>query len=227
VIPITIPRIATIIPRVAIAIPGVAIAIPSAFRTLAMPRRPRAVGAVSRWPITTRCIGSFFGTLSRGIRLPVSEFSVLETSGRAGIAALTRCVRALFAAATVAGTLIPLETRRPIAKRPIAARARRVTIIAARCIGVPAGRRAFALAGVVFARARIRLLAIGLRAIGLAGMGALFAIAFARKAALGEFLLGPAGGAGAPLAAEGTIVPAAGMVVFVVIAGHERSFGCR
>ena len=60
-------------------------------------------------------------------------------------------------------------------------------------------------------------------------IGPLLAIAFSGEIALGEFLVGPAGGTGAALAAGGPITPAArGSVVFIVIAGHEWSrFGYR
>jgi len=43
------------------------------------------------------------------------------------------------------------------------------------------------------------------------------------EAALGEFLVRPARFAGAALPAIGTVTPAAGIIVFVVVAGHERS----
>ena len=56
---------------------------------------------------------------------------------------------------------------------------------------------------------------------------ALLAVALA-KPALGELLLGPAGGARPAFAARGTVTPAAGIVVFVSVAGHEGSrFVCR
>src|SRR5262249_49310642 len=43
------------------------------------------------------------------------------------------------------------------------------------------------------------------------------------EAALGEFLLRPPGSTGAALAPGGPVTPAAGIVVFVLVAGHERS----
>jgi hypothetical protein len=52
--------------------------------------------------------------------------------------------------------------------------------------------------------------------------------ALAGKAALGELLLGPPRCAGTALATRRTVTPAAGIVVFIVVAGHEGShFGCK
>ena len=115
--------------------------------------------------------------------------------------------------AVAAGTIIPVEPRRT---RGIAAI-------------IPARRRAFAFAGVGFARACIGFLAIRFGAVGFGGIGPLLATAFSGEIALGEFLVGPAGRTGAALAAGGPITPAArGSVVFIVIAGHEWSrFGYR
>jgi hypothetical protein len=159
-----------------------------AARSVAITRRPGTVGAIALWPVTTRRIGSLFAsTLSRSIRLLVAEFPVLETPGRAGVAAFAaRRVRALLAAGY--GTIITVESLRTIAERPVAA-------------GTPSVAVAFA------------------------GVRALFALGLAGETALGEFFLRPAGRAGAPLAAEGTVAPAAGIVVFVVIARHEWSLG--
>ncbi len=182
-----------------------------------------------------RGIGPLFAiTFARRIRLLVAELPVGKPRGRAGVVAITarravvavevravaaRRVRALVAATVfarfertlLAVAVIAIESRRP----------RRIAIIAAR-------RTIFAIAGVGLATARIGLLAIGFRAVGLAGIGPalavpLVAVAFAGKTALGEFLLRPARGAGTALAAGRAVTPAAGIVVFIVIAGHEWS----
>ena len=91
---------------------------------------------------------------------------------------------------------------------------------------------AIALAGVRFSTAGIRLLAERFCAVGLPGIGtplavALVTVALAGKPALGEFLLRPPRRSRAALAAGGPIAPAAGIVVFVVIAGHECSLGSK
>src|SRR5258705_357425 len=101
--------------------------------------------------------------------------------------------------------------RRTIAKPAVAARTRRVTKIAARRIAV-----AFPGVG---------LLAVRSRALRLAGIRPPLAIAVAAlalaKPALGEFLLRPARSAGTALAPGRTVTPAAGIIVFVVVPGHE------
>ena len=110
----------------------------------------------------------------------------------------------------------------------VEARPRRIAKIPARrtVIAVP-------LAGVGLARTRIGFFAVGFGgvgfsrirpplALGLAAV-ALSSEVLAGKAALGEFLFRSPGGAGAALAAGRAIAPAAGIVVFVVIAGHEWS----
>ena len=82
------------------------------------------------------------------------RISCRKIARRTGIAAIAaRGVRTLFAA-TMRRAVIPVKPLGTIAGRPVAARTRSVAIIAAR-------RRAFALAGVGLARARIGLLAIG------------------------------------------------------------------
>ena len=189
---------------------------------VAVARRPRGVRAVASRPVAVlaktfaaRRIGPLLAAaFTRRIGLPVAEFPVLETRGRAGIAAVAaRGVGTLFAFA--AGSSRSAETADRCGRR--SSRLKR-------------GAGAFALAGVGLAGARIGLLAVGFGAVGLAGIGTPLAIALsllAGKAALGEFLLGSPGGAGAALAAGGPITPAAGIVVFVVVAGHEWShFGC-
>jgi hypothetical protein len=166
-------------------------------------RRPRVAA------LATRCIRSFFTAFTRRVRTLLAA-----TFARAKIFPWP-VIRTVSAAR---GAIVPVETRRP----------RRVAIVAAR-------RRTFALAGVGLARTRIRLFAVGFRSVGLSGIrtilaialariGAALAIAFAGKAALGEFLLRPPCRTGAALAARGSIPPAARRgVVFIVIAGHEWS----
>jgi hypothetical protein len=193
-------------------------------------------------------MGSLFA-VARRIRLLVTKLSVGGSYGRAGVVALTtrravvaaevravraRAVRALVAATVFARlerTFFTVATaRRAGGKRPIAAG----TIVAIktrprRIAEIPAWRAitvAVALAGVGLAPARIRLLVVGSRAGGLAREGAplavaLVAIALPGKSALGEFLLRAPGGPGTALAARRAITPAAGIVVFIVVAGHE------
>jgi hypothetical protein len=57
--------------------------------------------------------------------------------------------------------------------------------------------------------------------LALAGIRPPLAIALAGEVALGEFLVRPARRTGAAFAAGWSITPAAGIVVFVVIAGHD------
>src|SRR5450631_2232438 len=211
-----------------------------ALRTIAIARRPRTERAVSSRPVAifpktfaARRRGSLVAaTVPWRIRLLVGEFPVGELPGRTragarGAVVLTR-IRAIAArgigtllAATIlarakllarfrtiaAWSIVPVETWRTIGKRPIAARTR--------CIAIAARRRAFAFAGIGFARARIRFFAIRLGTVWFAGVGALLAIAFSGEIALGEFLVGPAGGTRAALAAGGPTTRAAGVVVFI------------
>jgi hypothetical protein len=189
--------------------------------TVTVTRRPCTIGAISLRPISletiavlaetfaARGIGSFLATaVPRCVRFLVTEFPVGKSRGRAGIAAILARGGALFAARRI----IPVEAR----------------------------RGALTLAGVGLARTRIGLFAIGLVTIRLDGIGTPLAIAFAGKATFGELLLRTPGGPRAALAASGTaltlaraalavarpITPAAGIIVFVVIAGHEGSH-CR
>jgi len=60
-------------------------------------------------------------------------------------------------------------------------------------------------------------------ALGSGGIGTLVAVTLAGKTALGEFLLRTSRCPGATLASRGPIAPAAGLIVLVVVAGHERS----
>jgi hypothetical protein len=90
-------------------------------------------------------------------------------------------------------------SRGAIRKRAITARTRRIAVVAAR-----------------------RTI------VAVASVGAPFALSLGGEAALGEFLLRPPGNARAAFAARGTVAPTPGVVVFIVVAGHERShFGCR
>jgi hypothetical protein len=73
---------------------------------------------------------------------------------------------------------------------------------------------------VIAARRGVVIPAARRTVIAVAGIRALFALALA-KSPLGKLLLRPASGAGAALAAKWTVTPAAGIVVFVVVAGHE------
>ena len=166
--------------RVALAIPGRAareFLVAAEFsigavatRPVAIARRPRTIGAISTGPVTVlakaltaRGVGPLLtSTLTRRIRPLVAEFLVGEACRRTRIAA--RRVRALFSTAIVTGGVGTLFAAAAalwtIGKRPIAARTRRVAIITARSVCVAAWRRALALAGVRFARARIGLLVI-------------------------------------------------------------------
>jgi hypothetical protein len=187
--------------------------------------------------ITTRGIGPFFTSFSRRIWTLVAATIV------AGAKLLARA--AIGPVATARRAVVFVETGRTRSVTIIATRsvtlvaARSVTIIAARSVAVVAARRrTLALPGIGLARSRIRFLAVGFGAVRLAGIGTLLAIrprrvwplvaiALAGKAALGEFLLWPPGDTGAALAAGGAITPAAvGVVVFIVVAGHEWSH-CR
>jgi hypothetical protein len=123
----------------------------------------------------------------------------------------TRRIRALLAAAIVARAEI-------LALGTVAAR-RAIVAVALAGIGLAAARIGLLLVGLLF----VRLLFVRLAALGPGGIGALLALGAAGKTALGEFLLGAPGRAGAALAAGGPVTPAAGIVVFVVVAGHERS----
>jgi hypothetical protein len=223
------PRVAVAIPRVAPAIPRVALAIPvaraikprfvetrpcTALVTVAILALLPRLGFAMRRPIAEILaraalrIGSLLAiALPRGVRLPVAEFPVLESSGRTGLAAVVvvalgsrrsvitipprRAIATrLEIALIIAPALVPVEPRRP---RPVA-------VIAARC------------ALVVAAAWRTVIAAAGIRAL------ATLALA---EFALGELLLRPPRLARAALAAERAVAPPAGSVVFIVVAGHE------
>ncbi len=187
-------------------------------RPIAIARRARRIRAICSRAVAVlaetfapRSIGPLrSAAFARRVGLLVAEFPVLKTGGRAGLitveirAVAARGIGALFAAVLAAGAVFAVEARRT-----------------GRVIPVTAGRCAVAFAGVSLAAARMRLLVIRSAALGLAGRGALLALALGRKTALGELLLGSARGAGAAFAASRPVTPAAGIVVFVVIAGHE------
>src|ERR1700722_4487124 len=211
----------TSVPRAAVAVPWCAareflVAAKFPLGTIAtgtITIRPIALrpGAVLAEAFAVRWVGPLLATpVPRRVRFFVAEFPVGETRGGPRVTAVG------------AGRAIVAVIVRAIAARRI----RTLFTIATRgaVVAVGARRRAVTFAGIGFARAGIRLLAKGFGAVGLAGIGAPFAVVtFAGKAALGEFLVGTAGGAGAALAAGGPITPAAGIVVFIVIAGHEWS----
>jgi hypothetical protein len=117
---------------------------------------------------------------------------------------------------------------KPFAARPIcplvsefpALKARRgvwlVPFSTAAIVTIEARTAIFAMAGARLVKCRIRFPGAGFFAAGLG------------KAPLFEFLLSARAVAGAAFAATWTVRPSAGIIVFVVIAGHERAhFGYR
>src|SRR5258708_30182616 len=202
----------TAIARVALAIPGRAtgkfvVAAEFSFRPIAARGVRSLLTAALAWRIWP-LVAEFLVGKARG-RTALSALA----ARRAVVAVIVRAIAPrrvgpLFAIA--AGTVIPVEARRTW----------RVSVVAAR-------RSAFAFAGVRFACARIGLLAKRLGVIAPAGIRAFFALTLAGKTAFGEFLFRSPRSAGAALAAGRPIAPAAGIVVFVVIAGHQRSLVCR
>ena len=188
---------------------------PIAARTITIPRPciERAVAsrpiAVLAEPFATRRVGPLLATFSRRVSFLVAEFPVLETPRRSRVittavrAIATRRVRAFFTATIFARperTLLAVAASgRPVAIRPITA--------PTRCIAIFAARRAI---------------------VALSGIRAPFTVSLAAEAALGEFLLRPPRNTRAALATGRAVAPAAGIVVFIVVAGHERrSFRCR
>jgi hypothetical protein len=114
-----------------------------------------------------------------------------------------RLIRALVAATLVARpkrTLLTLiASRGPVGKRSVTTRTRRVTVFAAR--------------RTILAFSRIR---------------PPLALRLARKTAFGELLPRAPRNPRAALAAGRAVASAPGVVVFIIVAGHERSrFGCR
>jgi hypothetical protein len=154
--------------------------------------RPRAEGAIAARTITvfaetlaTRRVGPLLAALSRCVRFLVAEFSVakfpvLETRGRPSVAVTIGPVAARRIGALVAAvftwperTLFALTaSRRPIGKRAITARPRRIAVVTARWAIVT-----------------------------LSGIGTPLAFRLARKTALGEFLFRPPRNARAAFAA--------------------------
>jgi len=181
-------------------------------RTIAM----RSIAALSK-AFTTRRIGALFAAaISRCIWLLVAELAIGKPPGGPGVAALAaRGIGTLF----VAGAVVPGKALRTIAKRTIAARPRRIAVMAARCAFKIAARRPaiVAFAGVRFARAGIGFFLIRFGAVRFAGVWSpLAVVALAGKAALGELLFRPPrrartalAAAGAGFAATGPITPAA------------------
>ena len=201
-----------------------------AARTITIARRPRAVEGRSLPCGNLRRAACRVASRRRPLaayraRLSPNFLSWKRPAGRASPRSPRACRGASRRHAAV--RIIPIEPLRTIAKRPIAAGTRSVPVEAARRIVVVTARGcAFAFAGVRFAGTRIRFLVVGSGALGLAGIGAPFAVALvalalAGETALGELLLGSPRDAGTALAAGRPITPAAGIVVFVVIAGHE------
>src|SRR5712691_3690535 len=163
----------TSIPPVALAIRRAAreflVAAKFSLRTIAA----RSVAVLAK-AFAARRVGSLLtAAFPRCIRFLVAEFLFGKSRGGPSIATVgtrravvaiviradaTRGVGALFGT-VAARTIIPVE----------ALRTRRVAIITARSVSIAARRRAFAFAGIGFARARIGLLAIGFGAVGLVG----------------------------------------------------------
>jgi hypothetical protein len=192
---------------------------PIAAGTVAIPG-PRAERPIAARTITvlaealaTWRVGPLLAILARCVRFlvaefPFAKFPVLETRSRTRVTitvwtVAARRIGALVAAAIFSWperTLLALAaSRRPIGKRAITARPRRIAILAAR----------WAI-------------------VALSSIGASLAFRLRRKTALGEFLLRPPRNARTAFAAGWTVAPAPGIVVFIVVAGHEGShFGCR
>jgi hypothetical protein len=186
--------------------------------TIGVTRRPRTIG-----PVTARPVAILAETFS------------------------ARRVRSLLAGAILARakilvgfTIWPVTTPGsiPFEPRPVAFGAPRRCVVARTKIvarfmigpittprGIPVEPRSVTLAPT--RRGAIALAKWA--AFTVAGKGALFAIALpgkilASEAALGELLFRASGSAGTALAARRPVTPAAtGIVVFIVVAGHEQS----
>jgi hypothetical protein len=177
---------------------------PFALRPVTLARRPSSVWAIPSRPTTlllktviSRLVAPLLAAaVSRRIWFPVAGFPVVKTRSRTVISANT--VRTIGAASLV--------------------------VVGTRGIGVFTSRRkTFALPRVGLAGSRMGLLLKSSCSIRFAGIGAFFPLALAGKTALGEFLLRTPGRPGTALAGRGPIAPAAAIVVFVVIAGHEQA----
>jgi hypothetical protein len=162
----------------------------------------------------------------------VLEFAVLESSRRATLIAVTvvalgprRAIVAIEARAIparleiallAASTVIPIPARRP------------VTTVTARWTIIPAEALRTLVVAIEAARRSIVIPAARRTVIAVAGIRALATVAFeffrpkaARFEFSGELLLRPPRLARAALAARRTVAPAAGGVIFVIVAGHE------
>jgi hypothetical protein len=215
------------------------------------PIATRTVAVLAK-TFATRCVGSLLAAaFARGIWLPVAELSIGRTPGRTRIVAIPRAALAIpipprrTVVAVETGTIAARLERALLTTATIFTRLERtpLTIVAtgrtagigpittrARSIAKVPPRRAVvavALAGIRLSIAGIRLLAERLCAVGLPGIGTPLAVAFtlSGESALGELLLRPPRRPGAALAAARPVPPAAGIVVFVGIAGHEWSLG--
>jgi hypothetical protein len=92
---------------------------------------------------------------------------------------------------------------------------------------VAASRRPVAIGSITAGPRCIAVIAARRTIVALSGIRTALTFGLTRKTALGKFLLRPPGSARAALAARRTVAPAPRVVVFVVVAGHERShFGC-
>jgi hypothetical protein len=142
---------------------------------------------------------------------------------RAVVAGIARAI----AARLKRPLLRPAISRRTRGERPVATgtiAGGTIVAIALEALGCPIIAK-IAARGVVIAAARRAAFAVD--AIWPLVAAALALKILASRPALakflGEFLLGPPGTAGAALATSRPITPAAGIIVFIVVAGHEGS----
>jgi hypothetical protein len=246
-----ISRVAIAIPRVAVAIPVArtretralvtTTVVTRTIETRFVETRPCAaivtvatlallprLGFAVRWPIAEILARAALGigpllaiAVSAGVRLPVPEFAILESSGRTGLAAVAevalgprRTIVAIEARAIpawleiallAASALIPVSPRRAV----VAAEAFRTALTA-----LKTARPVFSLAAaegtILTVFLETRLVAVTFKPLR-------------PKAAFGELLVRPAWLARAALAAERAVAPSARSVVFIVVAGHERA----
>jgi len=163
----------------------------------------------------------------------VGEFPVLEAAGRTRVVpfAPRRAIVTEMARAIAARLERPLPSpaiaRRASGERPVATGTivgGTIVAIAMEALGCPIIAK-IAARGIVVAAARRTAFAVA--AIGPLGAVTLALEILAPQPALakflGEFLLRAPGAAGAALAASRPITPAAGIVVIIVVAGHEGS----
>jgi hypothetical protein len=175
----------------------------------------RAFAAVAKTLAAGR-IGSLLTVpVTRRVGLSLAELSLGGSRRRTGSAAIVTIEPRPVSARLESALLAVASARGPVRKRPIAtgalipAETRLVAIGAARSVTVVATARRPALA-------EGAPVAIGFAAKILAKI-------LAAKAAFGELLLRTSRCAGTALGAGRPIAPAAGIVVFVAVAGHERS----